>query len=186
MSAPVVVHGDRLTLARLFAEMEFRVGAEIGTAAGDYAYSICKAIPGVKLYCVDAWMEYDGYVDYNAEQMVKNYLTAKRRLEPFDVELIRSYSMDAVKLFDDGELDFVYIDANHEWPYIAQDLYYWDRKVRQGGIISGHDYTEELRPDGKCHVKSALMGYTEAFEIGEWYVLSMDDGRAGNWYWVKQ
>ena len=187
MSAPIIVpEADRLMIARLYAKMDYTVGAEIGTAAGDYAHSICRLNPGVKLYCIDAYTSYSGYDDYNAGQMEKNYEKAVEILKPYDVEFIRSYSSTAVGLFDDGALDFVYIDANHEWPYIAQDLYCWDKKVRSGGIISGHDYEIVPRSDGKCHVKSALLGYTDAFNIDEWFVYGTGDGRVGSWYWVKQ
>jgi hypothetical protein len=39
--------------------------------------------------------------------------------------------MDALNDFEDDSLDFVYIDGNHEFPYVAEDLFHWSKKVRK-------------------------------------------------------
>ncbi len=52
----------------------------------------------------------------------------------------RSYSSDAIKYFKDDELDFVYIDANHEYEYVKEDIALWTPKVKKGGVVGGHDY----------------------------------------------
>jgi predicted O-methyltransferase YrrM len=46
--------------------------------------------------------------------------------------------------FLDNSLDFVYIDAGHRFDDVVQDIIKWTKKVRKGGIISGHDYMEYL------------------------------------------
>ncbi len=48
--------------------------------------------------------------------------------------------MEAAEDFEDNSIDFVYIDANHGFKYVAEDLWEWSKKVRSGGVISGHDY----------------------------------------------
>jgi predicted O-methyltransferase YrrM len=68
------------------------------------------------------------------------YKEARERLTPFNCHVIRAYSMDAVRWFDDESLDFVYIDANHAYEPFCEDLEAWDKKVRKGGIVSGHDW----------------------------------------------
>ena len=52
--------------------------------------------------------------------------------------------MDAVKDFADRSLDFVYIDANHEPQFVEEDIREWSKKVKVGGIVSGHDYALRL------------------------------------------
>ena len=47
---------------------------------------------------------------------------------------------DAVKDIEDSSLDFVHIDGDHSYDFVMQDIILWGRKVRIGGIISGHDY----------------------------------------------
>ena len=51
--------------------------------------------------------------------------------------------MDAVKDFKDESLDFVYIDANHGYESTKEDIREWSKKVKKGGIVSGHDYVKK-------------------------------------------
>lgn len=183
----------RVTLASLFAELGYTVGAEIGVAEGRYSEVIFKANPGVKLYCIDAWKVYSGYRDYTDQSKLgPMFNTTKERLKGYDVTYIPLFSMDALTHFEDNSLDFVYIDANHEWPYVTQDIYYWSKKIRPGGIIAGHDYYRSTRKDSKCHVKHAVQGYAAAFLIKPWFILGRDAKIPGeirdnsrSWFWVK-
>jgi len=178
----------RVDLARLFAELDYRTGAEIGTARGSFAITMSINNPKCKLYCVDAWSIYDDCHDFTDQNVLNdNFRAAKLRLERFEnVEIINKFSMDAVKDFDDGSLDYVYIDANHEFPFVAEDLFYWSKKVRMGGIVSGHDYLIKPRSDGVVQVKEVIHAFTEAFNIRPWFVV--DEGslnKAGSFFWVK-
>lgn len=49
-------------------------------------------------------------------------------------------SVDAAATFADGSLDFVFIDAAHDYKSVCEDIAAWTPKVRPGGIIAGHDY----------------------------------------------
>ena len=40
----------------------------------------------------------------------------------------------------DGTLDFVYLDAGHDYASVLEDLQAWAPKVRPGGMLAGHDY----------------------------------------------
>jgi len=132
---------DRSHLVKLYHDLGYRVGAEIGAGGGVFSEMICQTIPGVKLYAIDAWVPYDGYVDFQNEAYLEDdYKRTVEKLKPFDATIIRKFSMDAVKQFEDGSLDFVYIDANHEAPYVEDDIRAWSKKVRPGGMVSGHDY----------------------------------------------
>ena len=183
----------RDTLAALFAELGYTAGAEIGTERGLYAEMLCKANPGLCLHCIDLWQTYDGYRDHLDAQKLNRYgVEAVERLKPYHVEFIREYSMQAVQRFQEGSLDFVYIDANHEWPYITQDIYYWSKKVCSGGIVAGHDYYRSNRLDSKCHVKPVVNAFTYTFRIAPWFILGLDAKIPGmvrdisrSWFWVK-
>lgn len=115
---------NRTELAKHFAELGFKKGAEIGVFKGYYSQVLCENIPSLKLYCID---------------LVIQKLT-KDKLSPFNCELIEKSSMDAVKDFEDESLDFVFIDANHYYENVKNDIEEWTKKVRKGGIVSGHDY----------------------------------------------
>jgi predicted O-methyltransferase YrrM len=53
---------------------------------------------------------------------------------------MRKMSMEAVEEFEKESLDFVFIDSNHSFDYVMEDLIEWSKRVRKGGIISGDDY----------------------------------------------
>ncbi|MHC4646880.1 MAG: class I SAM-dependent methyltransferase [Planctomycetota bacterium] len=181
-----IPESNRVTLARLFAELDYRTGAEIGTYSGSFAITLSINIPKLKLYCVDPWTTYDGLNDYtDADYLNEIYQLAVQRLRQYKgVEIIRELSMDAVKKFDDESLDFVYIDANHEFPFVAEDIFYWSKKVRPGGIVSGHDYLKTPRKDGMVQVKEVVHAYTEAFNINPWFLVS-DQHENKSFLWVK-
>lgn len=53
---------------------------------------------------------------------------------------IQTLSHEGAKLYSDNSLDFVFIDANHTYEFVKNDLAAWLPKVKKGGIIAGHDY----------------------------------------------
>ena len=80
--------------------------------------------------------------------------------------------MVAANDFPSRSLDFVYIDADHRFPFVAEDLYYWYWRVKRGGIIAGHDYLD-TRP-GEAHrsiqIQSAVDAFINAFYIPNFYI----------------
>jgi len=179
---------SRQDLAELFYELGYRIGAEIGMGTGTNAMTLKRKNPELILYCVDSWEIYDGIHDFTDPQQMKEWQTlACHRLREYkDIHIINKLSMDTVNDFNDNSLDFVYIDANHEWPYVTQDLFYWSKKVRPGGIVSGHDYFKGQRADGLCHVREAVHSYVEAYHIKSFFVMDeCTQKRAGSFLWVK-
>jgi len=187
-----IPNAGRDDLARLFGQLGFTRGAEIGIEQGVYSEVLCRANPGVKLYCVDAWQAYKGYRDHVSQEKLEGfYETTQQRLAPYAVEFIRAFSMDAVKQFEDRSLDFVYIDANHELPFVMFDLIEWSKKVRPGGIVAGHDYYQSTRQDTKNHVVYAVDAYVRSYRIKPWFLLGTKakvDGevreKSRSWFWV--
>ena len=53
-------------------------------------------------------------------------------------------------------MDFVYIDARHDYESVLEDLNAWFHKVKPGGILAGHDYADGMLPQGDFGVKSAV------------------------------
>jgi predicted O-methyltransferase YrrM len=49
-------------------------------------------------------------------------------------------SLDAVSLYDDASLDFVFIDGSHDYDSVCKDIDAWLPKVKPNGILAGHDY----------------------------------------------
>lgn len=182
-------------LPQLFAELDFRSGAEIGVEQGVYTEILCSANPQAKIYGIDPWMSYEGYRDYVDQSELEGFYKGTRtRLVPYtNYELIRKFSMEALADFEDGSLDFVYIDGNHTLPYIINDIIGWAKKVRKGGIVSGHDYRKSRRMITQNHVVYAVNCYTQAYRIRPWFLLGRkavipgevrDNSRS--WMWVKK
>jgi len=168
---PNVIRED---LPKFFKEMGYKVGVEIGTARGLFAELFVKE--GLKLYCVDPWENYSDYEYDKSGGTTGNILTqyeeAKQRLAPYDnCILIRDYSMKSLDLFEDESIDFVYIDGNHGFKYVTEDIFEWSKKVKKGGCISGHDYIYTNRQFDDVHAKYVVDAYTKAFRIDQWYVL---------------
>ena len=181
---------SRDDLPQFFVDRGFKVGAEIGTYKGEYAEVICKA--GLKLYAIDPWSVYKGY-NFERKQARQDtlYGIAKERLEPYDCELVRKTSMDALEDFEDESLDFVYIDGNHSFRYIAEDICEWTKKVKKGGIISGHDYAS-FGVRWHVNVKEVVDAYVLARRVEKWYVLGRARRLEGevrdkyrSWMWFK-
>lgn len=120
----------RNELGRYFEQFkQTGIGAEIGVQNGWNSRSILSGYSG-KLICVDVWE--------SAEEL-KN---AVRNLTHFSDRIIY-YPFDSLMASDlvkDESLDFVYIDAGHEYIEVKLDFMAWYPKVRKGGIVSGHDY----------------------------------------------
>ena len=64
----------------------------------------------------------------------------KNNLKNWGIELINKSSFEASKLFENCYFDLVFIDANHSYENINQDIKVWIPKIKNNGIISGHDY----------------------------------------------
>ncbi len=179
---PIEIPGvGRLDLLRWIRELDFKIGAEIGVASGDFSKLICLTNPQVKLYGVDPWKMYDGYFEYKSEAAYdENYKDMLKKMNPYirhkKYVIIRKSSLEALKEIADGSLDFVYIDANHEAPYVQQDLEGWSKKVRSGGIIAGHDYIRVKVFD--FAIKDALLDYSKKNNIN-WFVLGNYEQKPG-------
>ena len=192
-SMPIMIpNTDRISLARLFRRLGFKEGAEIGVQEGAYSRVICEKNPGIKLHCIDSWEKYPGYIDFVTRAKFPAFeKKAREVLAPYNCNLIKKYSMDAVKDFPDRSLDFVYIDANHDVRHVIEDIEEWSKKIKKGGIISGHDYFVSLRRRSRAHVVYALQAYTIAWKINPWFVLGREERLPGekrdssrSWFFV--
>jgi len=64
-----------------------------------------------------------------------------------------------VKRFKDEELDFVYIDGNHEYSNVKKDIQLWYPKIKKGAYIAGDDYDWHLGDDVKRAVNEFFVEY---------------------------
>ena len=66
------------------------------------------------------------------------------------VKLFHKYSVDGAKEFEDNTLDFVYLDGDHSYNAVKDDLHSWYPKLKVGGVICGHDFSVEDVSERLC------------------------------------
>lgn len=134
---------------------------EVGVQRGLFSELILDTWNGRRLTSVDPWLEADDYVDVaNVSQASQdaNYEETIARLAKYGTRsrIWRMTSEEASHAVDDDQLDFVYLDARHDFESVKSDLALWYPRVRPGGIIAGHDYLDGHIPAGVFGVKSAV------------------------------
>ena len=164
-------------LGKLFFDAGYTKGAEIGVRKGKFSRVLCKANPDLHMFCVDPWMPYGGR-KYTKEKQDGLFEIAKKTLAPYNVTFIRKTSMEGVKDFEENSLDFAYIDGNHLFDFVMEDIIHWSRRVMSGGIIAVHDF----HFGSNVEVVEAVSAYTRANHIDPWYVTKESQPTA---YWVK-
>lgn len=163
----------RNDLAQLFAELGFKRGVEVGVAEGNYSEVLLKANPECYLLLVDPWEAYKE----NPQNKTKDkhgfaYQEMLRKTNPYpNVQIYPDTSMAATETVSYNSLDFCYIDGNHLFDYVMQDLIEWSKRVRSGGIVSGDDYyaLDQKRWIGGGVVE-AVNAYVGAHRISPWFV----------------
>lgn len=107
---------------------------EVGCFRGASAAAMCVEIVNsgkkIKFDCIDIWQDEQDY-----EFFLKNLDTVKSHFNS-----IRMPSIEAATLYSDESLDFVCIDASHDYEDIKADINAWLPKIRPGGILAGDDY----------------------------------------------
>jgi len=173
----------------IFRDLGFTKGAEIGVWKGAYSASFCQANPALHMLCVDPWLSYPAWRDTKNDLppekqdrfMAEAYQQAVARLTSLNCSIVRKFSVEAAKDVEDGSLDFVFVDGNHVYDAVIEDLDAWVPKVRLGGVVAGHDF-RDFPNKPTIHVKRAVTDYTAARGIDPWFIASAD--RTPSFLWV--
>ena len=98
------------------------------------------------------------------------YMSVREPLKDY-IKVIKGDSQinETSSLFPDGSVAAIFIDGDHSHAGVARDLDNWYPKIREGGIMSGHDYIW-----GGHGVKPVVDSFSEfkatEFHIGDvWY-----------------
>jgi hypothetical protein len=137
---------DRINLLKQIGyEFPNGNGVEIGTFKGEFSKEILNNWNGT-LYMIDVWRPLgEEYVDMsNHKDHINAYSETMDNISGFEdrAVMIRATSKVASKLFVDNSLDFAYIDANHAYDFVKEDIELWYPKVKKGGYLCGHDYLD--------------------------------------------
>lgn len=83
-----------------------------------------------------------------------------------NAEVLIEDTKEAHRNFEDGSLDLVFIDADHSYAGVKADILNWLPKVRVGGMICGHDYSDEF--SGVVMAVDELLGRVEKYDDTVW------------------
>jgi cephalosporin hydroxylase len=142
----MVLHKD-INRIELLKKISFEFpngkGAEIGTFKGEFAKEILQNWGGT-LYMIDVWRPLGGeYLDASNHAVHSTaYSETMNNISGYEDRgiMVRATSEIAADMFGRESLDFVYIDANHAYDFVVQDIKLWYPKVKSGGYLCGHDY----------------------------------------------
>ena len=131
------------------------IGVEVGVYQGNNAKNILNLLNIKELVLVDPWVDYvdertgisaadpsDLNKDISSEMFFNNnYEIVKNKfLNNSKIRIIKDYSVNAAKVFDDEYFDFVYIDGHHDYAEVLKDLEAWYPKLKEFGVMCGDDY----------------------------------------------
>jgi predicted O-methyltransferase YrrM len=110
------------------------VGIELGVASGYFSDALLQCSKLQRLFSIDAWADH-----HDSDE----YLLAARRLSKHGTRsvVLRMFFDDAIHLFEDQSIDFIYLDA---YAHLGQEngklISDWWSKLKPGGLFAGHDY----------------------------------------------
>jgi len=121
----------------------YKRGVEVGVKEGRFISYILNTDSKLHMIAVDPWeSQPEGNENYNEWDFDLIYKQYKNRIKPFKSRVLqmRMYSQKAANLITNESVDFVFIDAQHDYESVKRDINSWLPKIRLGGLICGHDY----------------------------------------------
>ena len=198
----------RHELGALLEKRKMKHGAEVGVQNGYHARDLLGRWPSCQHFSlVDLWgYQGDHYKDpANRPQTEQDtiYVEAQKNVQPWTDQhkttFYRMLSVEAAKQIPDNSLDFIYVDARHDYCGVLEDLKAFYPKIRPGGIISGHDFLsvaeqKQLDPnqdwslcsDGVTVNQGAVKGAVETFALSQGLSFSVMYGTTQWTSWIMQ
>lgn len=161
------------------------VGAEIGVFAGDMSLCLFRRIPALTLYMIDPWRESapestyrlscDPHSQCSQAEHDAFMVEAALKVAPFGAHarIMRRTSTEAAEEIPFTSLDFAFLDAEHTFEAMRQDLRLWHARVKPGGCLCGHDYANHPYDGVKLAVDEFVAGLERPLELGDdftWFI----------------
>jgi predicted O-methyltransferase YrrM len=111
------------------------IAAELGVAFGEFSASILERSKPRTLHLIDLW-ENERYIE-GLHATTERFSDA---IKQGSVVIHRGESVKVLENFQNGSLDFVYIDTAHSYDQTFSELCMAEKKMAPGGLIAGHDF----------------------------------------------
>lgn len=137
LEEPIEIH-NRYDLHKLMYARSYTRIVEVGVRHGYYSKYILDNTPNTQVWCVDSW---------SAPDSAGHLAFAKKLLAPYvgyphyRCFIKQKSSLEAAKEMTDNWFHFIYIDADHTYQSVLDDMNAWWPKVQEGGVLAGHDYS---------------------------------------------
>jgi hypothetical protein len=142
---------------------DVRTGTEVGVWKGAMSAYLLAEFPNLRLLMVDAYEPYgaedlqrDPHMNYSRHEFECAKHEACAAVSGMNYKFLMTKSDMAAGTVMDRSLDFVFIDAKHDYDNVKSDILHWLPKVRPAGIIGGHDYGGRGDRVGRFGVKRAV------------------------------
>jgi predicted O-methyltransferase YrrM len=117
---------------------------EIGAYSGEGTIVLAKYFK--EILAVDPWLNGYDIKDRASQQCPMKFVFEafqERTKGLGNVMFSRGKSLDALEFVPDASCDLVYIDGDHRYEGVLADLKGWRKKLKDGGIMAGHDWSWE-------------------------------------------
>ncbi len=165
------------------------VGVEIGIYEGENAAVILEKLPMAKLYLVDPYQstEKSNETQVTPAELQNIKRRALQRLSKYGDRKIWIYkpSYAAVKDIPDN-LDFVYMDGDHSFEAIFNDLNAYYPKIKKGGVIGGHDFWKKSVIQAVRKFKHQKNLYLHCFNLRGLPSFEFVHSDNMDWWFVKE
>jgi predicted O-methyltransferase YrrM len=106
------------------------------------AVEIINSGKNIRFDCVDTWDFVDTSSEISEKQCENLYNIFLSNIKPVqnNINIVKGISWEMASNYQDNSLDFVFIDAGHDYDSVTKDITNWYPKIKNGGIIAGHDY----------------------------------------------
>ncbi len=112
------------------------VVAELGVDTGDFSSLIISKTKPAKIHLIDSW-DTNRYSNSKRESVIARF---EKEIENDLLEINTGYSIQVLEKFENNYFDWIYIDTDHSYNTTKHELDIASRKVKNNGIICGHDY----------------------------------------------
>lgn len=154
------------------------VGLEIGICKGENIVHFLEQTNRIdKIHCIDPYLPYMDWVGpVTQEDMNLWYEITMKNFAPHmdKIVIYKDTSDNCVDKFENGQFDYIFIDGDHSYEGVFQDLNNYYSKVKTGGVFSGHDINLQ-------DVQRALSEFRSVNEINN--PIQFTDVNV--WYWTK-